>query len=42
MRYLKGLTIIIAYFVNVANAENIFDVSRNRSIPVDITFPVNL
>jgi predicted esterase len=39
-KYLKGIAIIIACWVNLVNAENIYDESRNRSIPVDITFPV--
>jgi hypothetical protein len=42
MEYLKGLVIIIVFFSNGVNAENIYDEVRNRSIPVDITFPVEM
>lgn len=42
MKYIKGIAIIIACWVNIVNAEDIFDEARNRNIPVDITFPVNL
>ena len=40
MKYLKGLVIIIFIFSNGVNAEKIYDEVRERSIPVDITFPV--
>ncbi len=40
MKYLKGLVIIILIFSNGVNAEKVYDEMRERSIPVDITFPV--
>lgn len=40
MKYLKELVIIIVFFSNVVNAEHIYDEARERSIPVDITFPI--
>jgi hypothetical protein len=40
MQYLKGLVIIIVIFSHGVNAEKIYDEARERSIPVDITFPV--
>ncbi len=40
MKYLKGLVIIILIFSNGVHAEKIYDEVRERSIPVDITFPV--
>ena len=40
MKYLKGLVIIILIFSNGVNAEKIYDEVRERSIQVDITFPV--
>lgn len=39
MKYLKGIAIIITCWVNIASAETILDESRNRHIPVEITFP---
>jgi len=42
MKYLKGIVIIIACWVNSVNGESIYDESRNRSIPIEITFPKNI
>jgi len=41
MKYLSGLSILIASFVQVANAEIIYDESRQRNIPVAVTYPVD-
>ncbi|NRD75579.1 alpha/beta hydrolase [Shewanella sp. VB17] len=42
MKYLKVIAIIIACCVKIVHAENIYDESRDRSIPVEMTFPVEL
>ena len=42
MKYLKGIVIIIACWVNSINAERIHDESRDRSIPIEITLPNNI
>ncbi len=42
MKYPKGIVIIIACWVNSINAESIYDESRDRSIPIEITFPNNI
>tara|TARA_R110002167_G_scaffold171392_8_gene369399 strand:- start:517 stop:1263 length:747 start_codon:yes stop_codon:yes gene_type:complete len=39
MKYLARITIIIAFWVNSVNAEYIYDRSRDRAIPIEITFP---
>ena len=39
MKYLKEYVILIISLVQTANAEVIYDESRQRSIPVEITFP---
>jgi predicted esterase len=40
--YLKGIVIIIAFWVNNVNAETIYDEVRGRSIPIEVTFPENI
>lgn len=42
MSYLKGFVIIITCWLNSVNAETIFDQTRNRTIPIEITFPHNI
>lgn len=42
MSYLKGIVIIITCWVNSVNAENIYDEARDRTIPVEITFPADI
>ncbi|WP_057833256.1 alpha/beta hydrolase [Colwellia sp. TT2012] len=42
MSYLKGIVIIITCWVNSVNAETIYDEARDRTIPIEITFPNNL
>ena len=42
MKYLKVIASIITCCVNIVHAENIYDESRDRSIPVEITFPMEL
>lgn len=42
MKYLKGIVIIIGCLVNSVNAETIFDDDRNRTIPIEITFPKSI
>jgi hypothetical protein len=39
MKYLKGLVIIITFWVNSVHGESIYDESRGRLIPIEITFP---
>jgi hypothetical protein len=41
MKYLKGVAIVITCWMNSVNAESIYDESRNRAIPIEITFPSN-
>ncbi|MDN4502603.1 alpha/beta hydrolase [Alteromonadaceae bacterium BrNp21-10] len=42
MKYLKGSAILIVCWVNSLNAETIYDEVRNRTIPIEITFPKNI
>ncbi len=42
MSYLKGIVIIIMCWVNSVNAANIYDEARDRTIPVEVTFPDNI
>lgn len=42
MKYLKGIVIIITCWVNSVNADTIYDEVRDRAIPIEITFPVNI
>jgi hypothetical protein len=42
MSYLKGIVIIITCWVNSVNAANIYDEARDRTIPVEVTFPDNI
>jgi pimeloyl-ACP methyl ester carboxylesterase len=39
MSYLKRIAIVIACWINSLNAESIYDESRNRAIPIEITLP---
>ena len=39
MSYLKGIVIIITCWVNSVNAATIYDEARDRTIPIEITFP---
>ena len=42
MSYLKGIVIIITCWVNSVNADTIYDEARDRTIPIEITFPKNI
>ncbi|PWK53179.1 alpha/beta hydrolase [Pleionea mediterranea] len=39
MKYLQGIVIFIACWMNSVNAETIYDKSRDRAIPIEISFP---
>ncbi|MCW8090492.1 alpha/beta hydrolase [Alteromonas sp. ASW11-130] len=39
MKYLQGLVFLIATSVGVSNADTIYDESRDRNIPIEITYP---
>jgi len=39
MKYLQGLVFLIASSASVSNAETIYDESRDRNIPIEITHP---
>lgn len=41
MKYLKGIIIIAVCWQNYANAETIYDESRDRVIPIEISLPKN-
>lgn len=39
MKYLQGVVLIIASSASIANAEIIYDESRDRNIPIEVTVP---
>ena len=39
MKYLQGLMLIIASSASISNAQTIYDESRDRKIPIEITLP---
>ncbi|MCY9846068.1 alpha/beta hydrolase [Vibrio caribbeanicus] len=39
MNYLQGLLLLIASLASISNAETIYDESRDRKIPIEITLP---
>ena len=41
MKYLKGFTLLIACWFNMVNAEYIYDKARDRTIPIEVTMPID-
>lgn len=42
MKYLKVIAIVVACWMTSTNAETIYDKSRDRAIPIEVTFPSDI